>query len=344
MSETLEIDPHDAFLARQVMPQQDIQIIQKRSFFYVEMMTPVGRLLICNVIEPSVFTGNNDRGAADEKKPMPKYMVRMLFGAGTKERPIINDIHKAAAMLVDHKFPHGIEVPDVTTGQVSIVPAHDMFFVDEKRGGFHYPLRDGNDLFMQNAVDNKIYRNKWFINASMHAKTWAPEGQVGQDQRPILMDREGNILHDKEQMSKLFYAGAFARAAIWLKVFQFEMNGRVMRTGVNIELKALRYAAKGEHLGNIYSEAKAQALFGTLEPDSGDPEGIEGAGFHTASTAPSSVSGTVAAFPRPGAPAPQQPVSQPLQPNHPAGYTPAEYIPATRPAGPGGGRARPPGV
>jgi hypothetical protein len=341
MSGTSEIDPHDAFLAKQVMPPQEIAITQKRNFAYVEMMTPIGRLLICNVVEPTVFQNDDN---AQEQEQIPKYMVRMLFGAGTKERPITYDIHKAAAMVIDHRFPGGIERRNPDTGEPIIIPAHELLFVPQERGGFHYPLCDGNDWYQKNAVDNKIYRNKWFINATLPAKTWAPEGQVGQDQRPILMDREGNVIHDKDRWRQMFYPGMFARAIIWVKVFEFKKKGVVLKTGVNIQLKALRYAAKGEHLGNFYSEGKAQALFGTLAPDDGDPDGIEGVGFNTAPAAPASVSGdggTVAAFPRPGAPA--QPISQPSQPSHPAGYTPAEYIPGSRPAN-FGTRARPPGV
>lgn len=303
----------DQYLASQTMPPQ--QLAMDPQYFNITMVTPIGRFLNCDVNKPRSIRQK------DGKVNDPKFAITLLMAGGTNENPIVADLYKAIAAIANAKIP-SINRPNPTNpSQMVQMTGEQLLQIDPDLGGLHYPLRDGNKMWMKEPDKNVIYRGGWFINASMF-----PATKDGTPQEPLCFD-ERNMRCDPS----IFYRGCYGRAMV--RVAWFDTNGN---KGVTFYLQGVQFARHGEKLTSFDASGAVQGAFaaagalpvtepapGATGPNFGAPP--PGAGFAAPATG----------FAQP-APPMQQPQTGFAAP--PAGYIPPQQ-PHTPPTG-----ARPPGV
>ena len=328
----------DSYLANQVMPPNDLTVDPK--YFNVRMVTPIGRFAYVHVDRPHAI--RNLDGTQGE----PKYSATLLFAPGTNERPIIADLHRAAAAVADTKWP-AIQRPDPQNpSNIITVTGSYLFSVPQEMGGVHYPLRQGNDNYMRNPQTFALWRGLWFINTSMQ-----PASKAGVEQKPVCLDERGTPCDPR-----LFYSGCYGRAMI--TVAAFDNRGK---KGVTFYLNAVQFARHGERMASFDQQAAAAGAFakaGALSGDIGTPPGLGPHSMQPGALPPGAVPiGTPPGFAAPAQPPqggyamPQQPAyAQPAQPAYaqqPAQQTPYGFPPPNQGVGqpgPAPGGARPPGV
>ena len=300
----------DPYLSAQQMPPQ--QLTMDPQYFNVNMVTPIGRFLNCDVAKPRSIKQK------DGKINDPKFAITLLMAAGTQEKPIVADLYRAVAMIANGKVP-SINRPDPTNpNQMVQMTGEQLLQIDPQLGGLHYPLRDGNKMWMKDPEKNAIYRGGWFINASMF-----PATKDGTPQEPLLFDERNNRCGPE-----VFYRGCYGRAMV--RVAWFDTNGN---KGVTFYLQGVQFARHGERLSSFDASGAVQGAFaaaGAL-PVAEPPAGAAGPNFGAPPPGAAPAAGFGAA-PAAGFAAPPQQAA------------PAGYIPPQQPAQPPVAGARPPGV
>lgn len=319
MSQTIEPIQIDPYLAAATMPPNDFTIDPQ--YHNMRIITPIGRFPYVHAAAPHSIKQQD--GSAGKLM----YSATLLMAPGTQEHPIVLDLYRAACMVADAHWP-SIDRPDPQNPSVIIkVKGSQMFQVPQNLGGFHYPLRSGDDNYMKEPAKFKDWRGLFFINCGM-----APKTKSGVDQRPVCLDEQGN-----ETDPARFYPGCYGRLNV--TVAPFEAMGN---KGVTFFLNAIQFAKHGERMTTGFdSIGAAKAAFGKAGalPIAEPMQPTTGFGPNSATP------GSVPPGGMPGFAAPPPAQAQPQQPA-------AGFIPPQQAQVPGGGQAwapsvpgaRPPGV
>lgn len=304
----MQAPPVDEYLASQTMPPNDLTVDPK--YFNIRMVTPIGRFTNVDLEKP--------RGVKqpDGTTSDPRFAITLMMAAGTEQKPIVADLHRGIAAIANAKIP-SINTPDpANPNQMITVTGEALLFRPKELGGLHYPLRRGNDLYIKDPVKNAIFKDMYFVNASMYPKT-----SKGDLQEPMTYD-ERNM----RCPPTLFYRGCYGRAIMRCAWYDNPRGGK----GVTFYLEGVQFARHGEKLstfdlaGSVQNAFAAAGALPAAEPQPGAAGSNHGGG------APPG-----AGFAAP--PAQTQPQAGFAQP-------PAGYIPPQQPQQPPQGGARPPGV
>jgi Protein of unknown function (DUF2815) len=305
----VQIDP---YLAAATMPPNDFTIDPQ--YHNMRITTPIGRFAYIHVAAPHAIR------QADGSAGKLMFNATLLMAPGTEQQPIVLDLHRAACMVADTHWP-AVDRVDPQSGGMVKVKGSDMFWVDSKLGGFHYPLRRGDESYIKEPAKFAAWRGLWFINCGM-----APKTKSGIDQRPVCLDEQGN-----ETDPARFYPGCYGRLNVTVAPFDNMGN-----KGVTFYLNAVQFAKHGERMAtgfdtvaaakNAFGKAGALPVAEPMQPQGGFPTG-----FGPNSAGPGNVPPGIAVpgFAQPPAQAPMQ-----MQPSAP--------IPPQQPWAPTGG-VRPPG-
>ncbi len=283
----------DPYLAAQDMPANELTVDPK--FHNIRIVTPVGRLPYIHVDAPFAIPNAN---AAPGTAPRLSYSATLLMAPGTQEKPIVLDIYRAIVAVADAHWP-AMQRPDPQNpSNIVTVSGSQLFGVDAKAGGLHYPLRKGDDNYMKDPQKFGLWRGLYFINCGM-----APKTKSGADQRPVCLDEKGMACDPK-----LFYPGCYGRMQI--TVAAFDTNGN---KGVTFYLNAVQFARHGEKMATFDVGAQAQNMFaraGALPAATGTAPAGVGFGPNTA-TPGSTPPGVPFGFAAPPAAAPAAAQPQP---------------------------------
>ena len=116
----------DPYLSAQQMPPQ--QLTMDPQYFNVNMVTPIGRFLNCDVAKPRSIKQK------DGKVNDPKFAITLLMAAGTQEKPIVADLYRAVAMIANGKVP-SINRPDPTNpNQMVQMTGEQLLQIDPQLG------------------------------------------------------------------------------------------------------------------------------------------------------------------------------------------------------------------
>ena len=340
--QTIQIPQYvpDPYLLAAAMPQQDLT--PDPQFHNIRMVTPIGRMFYVHVDKPHAIKQNNSNLPANPK-----------FTATIGMNPAVTaDIYRAICAVADIHWPAIQRVDPANPGNIVVVKGSAMLGLPENQGGFHYPLRSGDEAFAASTKPLSFahWRGLFFINTSMNPRT-----KGGADQRPICLDELGNPTDPTR-----FYPGCYGRLRVTVAPFTNSGNN-----GVTFFLDAIQFARHGEPIkGSFDGEGSARSAFaaaGALPV----AEPVNPAAFGQHSGGPGSVPPGMPGFaapPPPSAGAPAGAPSASPQQFAPAGapsaspqgqFAPTAPVPpaaaqpwtAAVPAQPaGGGMARPPGV
>jgi Protein of unknown function (DUF2815) len=321
MSQTTSIDP---YLAQQKPPPNNLTVDPQ--YFNVSLTTAIGRFGYVHVDKPYVIPSRDPT-----KQSRPAYTATLLMAPGTEEKPILVDLHRACVMIVHAKLGATIGRANPQTGQIEQVPSENLFWVDPKQGGLHYPIRQGNDDYMKEPQKFEHRRGLYYINTSMGPKT-----KAGADQAPLCMDEAGNIVSGER-----FYPGCYGRMGV--KAAWFENSGN---RGVTFYLEWVQFARHGERLQTFDRAGAARAAAAAAGAITGDI-GTPPAGFQTGfgpNSAASPVPGTGGGGSFGFAAPPQQPAT--IQGVASTGVATPAAAPQAQQAAPTGmpPMGRPPGV
>jgi Protein of unknown function (DUF2815) len=359
MSQTqqIQIPPMqpDPYLIGATMPQQDLTVDPQ--YHNVKLITPIGRLAHVRVDKPYAIQQAN----RDPSKPAePKFSATLMM-----HPPLTMDIYNSIVKVADAHWPAVQRVDPGNPGIVITVPGSHMLGVPEAQGGYHYPLRSGDEAFAASTKPLNFvhYRGLMFINTSM-----SPRTKKGGDQRPVCLDELGNLTDPAR-----FYPGCYARLKIAITWFSNSGNN-----GVTCYLEAIQFAKHGERIAMGFDqEGAARSAFAAVGAlPVAQPLDLAASGPHTAGPGSVPAGFAPAGFAPPppqqqpaqpvqqwGAPQPQQPMqpqqqpvyTQPVQqpqPQQPVyaqpqpqpGYVPPQQGGAWQPQQPAPGGPRPPGV
>lgn len=317
MSQTIQIPPYapDPYLMGQVAPPNDLTVDPQ--YHNARLVTPIGRLLYCHVAKPHAIA-QPGRPPGD-----PKFTATLGFNPALSV-----DMYNVVCAVANAHWPSVQRADPNNPGQIVAVRGADMLGVDEKMGGFHYPIRSGDEAFAASTKPLTLahWRGLYFINTSMFPKT-----KAGVEQRPTCLDERGELTNPDR-----FYPGCYARLKVVVSWFSNAGNN-----GVTFYLEAIQFANHGEPIRMGFDqEASAKDAFakaGALPPAQPLPGGTFGPNHATPGSVPPGA--TVAGFAAPPPPAAAYP-PQGQQPQVPAAHVPPQqpWTPAQ------GGIARPPGV
>jgi len=309
------------------IPAQQGPLVVNPQFGNIRMVTPVARGSYCTVDTPRVIPGSNDK--------TPRYSVTLILNPAA-----CTDLYTAICMVADARWP--IEQrPDYRNPQQLVnVSGKDLLFWPKEFGGLHYPLRDGNALYVQDMKKNEVYRGAFTLNSSLSSVS-----AKGSPQKPVLIDENGQAADPR-----LFYSGCYVRAQITLGAFP-RQGQQIPNRGISVTLNSLQFISHGPKLAGFDGLGAAQAAFGaagpaaksgyTPEPGFGPNTATPGSvppgtpyGFAAPPQQPAGGQPAYAPQAQPQAPqqpgyAPQQPGYAPQQPGYPQGQ-PA-YVPQGQP-------------
>ena len=315
------------------VPAQQSPIVVNPQFGNIRMVTPVARGSYCTVGTPRVIPGSNDK--------TPRYSLTFILNPAA-----CTDLYMAICLVADARWP-AEQRPDFRNPQQIItVSGKDLLFWPKEFGGLHYPLRDGNALYVQDMKKNEVYRGAFTLNASIGSIS-----SKGSPQRPVLIDENGQAADPA-----LFYSGCYVRGQITLGAFP-RQGQQVPNRGISVTLNSLQFISHGPKLVGFDGLGAAQAAFGAAGPTAKSgyaPDPASGFGPNTATpgsvppgtpygfAAPPAAPGYAQQQQQPQQPgyAPQQPGYAPQQPGYapqqPApGYAPQQPAPGYAPQQPG---------
>lgn len=352
----------DEYLAAQTMPAGNVFEVDPQ-YHNLRFTTPVGRLPYVHVAQPHAI---NQPGKPPGK---PKFTATLLMSPGTQDKPIILDLFNGIRLVADTHWPYIDRADPTNPGQIIRVKGSDMLFVPPHLGGYHYPLRSGDESYMKEPAKFAAWRGLVFINTSMD-----PFTKAGMPQRPVYLDEQGN-----ECDPARFYPGCYGRLNVTIAPFENSGN-----RGVTMFLNVIQFAKHGKRMTTGFDAVKAgknaMAAAGALPvaepmpPQAGFPTGYGPNAAGPGSVPPGAVPG-FAAPPPPAqqpqyAPQPQyaqpvqqpqyapqpvqqpvqqpqyaqQPMQQPMQQPVQPGFAPQAPIPPQQPWQPSATGVRPPGV
>jgi ssDNA-binding protein len=319
----------DPYLLAAAMPPNDLTVDPQ--YHNARIVTPIGRLFYVHVDKPhAIIQPGKPPGA-------PKFTATLGMNPA-----VTMDLYKTIMAVADMHWPSVQRADPSNPGGIVNLTGSQMLTIPPHLGGFHYPLRSGDEAFSVSTKPLSFahWRGLYFINTSVNPKT-----KQGADRRPISLDELGNPTDPAR-----FYPGCYARLKVTVATFSNSGNN-----GITFFLDAIQFARHGEPIKTGFDQEGAArnafAAAGALPV----AEPVNLGAFGPNSAGPGSIPPGMA-MPGFAPPPPVQGQSQPgyppqAQPQH--GYPPqaqpqAGYIPpqqpqqAWAPAAPA--MARPPGV
>jgi hypothetical protein len=239
MSQTLPQVAIDPYLAAATMPPNDFTIDPQ--YHNMRIVTPIGRFPYIHVAQPHAIRQR------DGTVGRSMFTATIMMAPGTEENPIIADLWRCVYAVADAHWPQ-VERADPQTGQRTMVPGSSMFGVPANLGGFHFPLRRGDENYIRDPSKFEEWRGLWFFNCGM-----APKTKSGLDQRPVTLNEQG-----EECDPGRFYPGCYGRLMVTVAPYE-QMGNR----GVTFYLNAVQYASNGKRMAvGFDSVGAAKGLFG----------------------------------------------------------------------------------
>ena len=217
----------------------------KGKYYLNNLWTAYGRLVICNLAAPTVYTGK--AGTPDDKNQTPTYGVRVLLnplGCGDIESACI-------ALAYAAKGPFS----SVTYGD-KVFSVEQRLFDPTVPAGLQIkvPLLDGNMKYAKDPVNDEIYKGFKYLNARMYPSV----KKTGAQQRPVLISASGEVLTDPSFIKN----GDYVTVKLSLNTYVYENN-----PGIRAGFDTVRYAAEGDLIASGFNgEAAARAAASGMEP------------------------------------------------------------------------------
>ena len=318
MSQTQPIADH--FLASEgaKVPAQQGPLVPSAEYGNIRMITPVARASYATLDTPRTVPGSND--------PIRRYSVTLLLNPAA-----CTDLYAAICAVANTRWPAEKKPNPQNPNELIDVTGSQLLFWPKEAGGLHYPLRDGNQMYMRDPSKYEAFRGLFTLNASLAEKT-----RKGVDQRPVFVNENA-----QPEDPKRFYSGCYVRAQITFGAFP-QPGQQIPNRGISVTLNSVQFVSDGPRLTGFDGGAAASSAFaaaGAVGKSGYDP----GPGFGPNHATPGSVPpGATAGNPAYGFAAPP---SHPGQQAAPGGVPVGAPNPMAQPqAGFGAGGARPPGV
>lgn len=264
------------------VPQQPAPLTVNPQYGNIRMVTPVARASYCTLDVPRHVPGSND--------PIKRYSLTLILNPKA-----CTDLYNAICMVADARWPKETRPNFQNPQQMVEVSGRDLLFWPKEMGGLHYPLRDGNQLYVRDPKKNEVFRGAFTLNVSLAEKT-----RKGAEQKPILIDEQGQAA-----APNMFYSGCYVRAQVTFGAFP-QPGQQIPNRGISVTLNAVQFISHGPKLSGFDGLGAAQAAFGaagSVGKSGYDP----GPGFGPNTAGPGSVPpGTPFGFAAPPTPA-QQP-------------------------------------
>lgn len=293
MSQTVSTVP-DPYIAQQIAPPQTLTLDPK--YGNVRMVTPVGRFTYATLVTPK---------AGQDNPNQLKFSLTLLLNPAT-----CGDIYNAICMVAERRFQPEDKpdptMPRLANGEMQLrrYSVKELLMLPRDKGGLHYPLRNGDDIYMKDAAKYGVFRGMFSINASI-----AEKNRHGQSQQPVCFDESGTPINPDRM-----YSGAYGRMMI--TVFAFPQPGQQMpNRGIGVMLNSVQFARHGEKLASFDAVKAGQSAFaaaGALPVDNSMQQMPAGAAYNPQpGFGPNAA--TTASIP-PGFAAPGQPIAPQAQP------------------------------
>ena len=203
----------------------------------VRMTTPVARASYANLAVPHSIPGSND--------PVRRYSVTLLLNPAA-----CTDIYRAICMVADARWPKEMR-PDPKNPQAMIeVAGHDLLFWPKEAGGLHYPLRQGDQMYVRDPKKYDAFRGLFTLNCSL-----AERSQKGAEQKPVFVNEQA-----QPEDPKRFYSGCYVRAQITLGAFP-RPGQQIPNRGISVTLNSVQFVSDGPRLAGFDGGAAAMAAF-----------------------------------------------------------------------------------
>jgi hypothetical protein len=247
---------NDPVCATAPTQQDDMPIDPK--YFNLQMVTPVGRVAGMSLVAPNAYKDNPNN---------KKFFLRLILNPSSCDGKI-PDLLQAVGRLAMARFP-SIKRADPATGQLTDLSGWQRLFIDEKQGGLHNPIYDGNLEYAKDPAKRAAFRNMKYIQMGVSEKD-----KQGNSNQPQVFDEKGApITPDK------IYLGCYARA--FIAVFAYPPLGATGRDneGISFILKSVQFVRHGERMTSydaVSAGRKAFAAAGALPTDPTAPSGPVG--------------------------------------------------------------------